>query len=477
MTESLIHAAARRSLLATTMALVLLTGCATRTPFEKPAAALPDHWVHGAAAAMAAQSVLAVQLPPAFAHDEQLQALLAVIADSSRELAATALKVRKAQLQAGLAGNARWPQPTAGANAQTSRPLGDGGQTIKSYGANLGLAYELDLWRRLETEHDMARWEAQATAEDRRNVHLSLLATAGSLYYQLGSLNQRVRLTEANLDNARRTLGLVEAQYRFGAASALELAEARQSLRTQQASFEQLIQQRVETRNALAVLSDGRDLSAYEPQSLPEQGIATLPAGLPASLLSRRPDLQAAEIRLRRGLAAVDTARTSFYPAITLNTTAGGTSSELHNVLSNPVGTLAASIALPFINIGKARRTTAIAQADFDQAALEFQRSLLTAFAEVDNALSAGVRLSEQQSYLNAALADAVTAERLYEARYREGAVALRDWISAQDRRRQAEMAAVENRYGRYGNAITSLKSLGIPLSSANNVVDTAAVE
>lgn len=449
--------------------LVLLAGCATRTPFQAPANPLPERWAHGAPVAAAEQVPAASLMPPALANDAGLLELLTVIADSNRELAATALKVRKAQLQAGLAGNARWPQPTAGANAQTNRPLDGDGATSKTYGANLGVAYELDLWRRLETEHDMARWEAQATAQDRRNVRLSLLATAGSLYYRLGLLNARVGLTQASLDNARRTLGLVQAQYQHGAASALELAEARQSLRTQQASFEQLVQQRVEARNALAVLGDGRDLSALEPSALPDHGIAMLPAGLPASLLSRRPDLQAAEIRLRRSLAAVDVARTSFYPTFSLNASVGGTSSELRHALSNPLGTLAAGLVLPFINIGKATRTTAVAQADFDQAVIAFQQSLQTAFAEVDNALSASVQLRQEQGHLDAAQADAVLAERLYEARYREGAVALRDWILAQDRRRQAEMSVIENRYNRYANAITALKSLGVPLPAADS--------
>lgn len=461
MTQAL--AFTRRHRVAAALGLALLaTGCAMRTPFDLPPGGLPTAWTHGAAAE--AEAPAEILVPQAFRQDAKLHALLTVVQEANRELAASAVKLRRAQLQAGLADNALWPQPSGGLNADAGKPLRHGGDTTRSHGTNLSLAYEVDVWNRLGTLRDMAQWETRATGEDRRSVRISLLATAGSLYFRLGLLNDRVRIGEANLADARRTLALVQVQYAHGAASALELAEARQTLQGQEVQFAQLIQQRVEARNALAVLADGRDLSGYEPQALPDYAVAPLPAGLPAALLSQRPDLRAGEIRLRRLLASVDTTRTSFYPGLSLTASAGSSSSEIRNLLSNPVGTLAANLALPFLNLGRARLTTAIARTEFDEAALVFQQSLLTAFTEVDNALSAGVQLHLEQRHLQAALDDARIAERLYELRYREGAIGLRDWISAQDRRRQAEVAALENRYNRFGNAITVLKALGTPI-------------
>lgn len=469
--------------------LPLLTACVARTPFEAPVVPLPTHWVHAAPAQpdRGPPAIDASLVPSAFTDDGALRALLTRIDKDNLSLAATALRVQRARLLAGLADQARRPQVGASATAQVGRPLDGAGSTDKAFGTTLGLALEVDLWGRLGAEYDLAGWEARASAEDHRQVRLTLLATAAALYYRLGLLNDRVRLGEANIDNAGRTRELVEARYQLGAASALEQAEARQSLRTLQAAHEQLLQQRVEARNALATLAapDGAPdqstpdqstpgpsapvlsfsgLSTHEPAQLPTFEIAMLPGGLPVAALAGRPDLQAAEARLRRQLAAVDVARTSFYPAFTLNAGVGGSSETLRRVLADPVGTLAAGLTLPFLNLTRARLTTAVARADFDAAALEFRQALLTAFTEVDNALSAAVRLREEQGHLDAALEAAASAERLYEARYREGAVGLRDWISAQDRHRLAELGVLGNRHDQYVNGIAALKALGIAL-------------
>ena len=467
--------------------LMLLAACVARTPFEAPVVPLPAHWEHAAPALPAHQppapsqrtppAVDASLVPSAFTDDAALRALLSRIDQDNLALAATAQRLQRARLLAGLVDLARWPRADASATSRIDRALDGRGTTDRRFGATVGLAFEVDLWGRLEADSDLAGWEARASAEDFRQLRLSLLATTASLYYRLGLLNDRLRLGEANIVNAGRTRDLVEARYQLGAASALEQAEARQSLRTLQAAHEQVLQQRVEARNALAILI-GPDRAAelpdpasapgqHEPAQLPALEIAMLPGGLPVAALASRPDLQAAEARLRRQLAAVDVARTSFYPAFTLNADVGGSSETLRRVLADPIGTIAAGLALPFLNRSRARLTTAVAQADLDAAALEFREALLTAFTEVDNALSAAVRLREEQGHLEAALAAATSAERLYEARYREGAVGLRDWISAQDRRRLAELGVLGNRHDRYVNGIEALKALGIALPVA----------
>ncbi|MDR2128317.1 MAG: TolC family protein [Burkholderiaceae bacterium] len=449
------------------VALCCVTGCAVRTPFVSPASHLPDTWTNGAITATdgGGGATLTPVVQALLSPDARLRGLLEQVESSNQEFTASALKLHRAQLQSGLADIALWPQPTVGANMQRSRPLDSGAPTARSQGVNMALAYEVDLWSRLGSERDMAQWEARASAADRRNLRITLLATAATLYFRLGLINEQIRANTASLSNARRVLELVQAQYTHGVASALELAEARQVVQSEQASAEQLVQLRVEARNALGVLADGRDLSAYEPDGLPERAPPPAPAGLPAALLSQRPDLQAAELRLRRSLAAVDAARASFYPSLNLTLSGGSSSEDLRGMLSNPVGTLAASLALPFVNAERARLSTAVARTEFDEAVLVFQQSLLTAFAEVDNALSAGVQLAREGTHRQATLADARTAERLYEARYREGAVALRDWLAAQNKRRQAEVALLENRQARLVNAVATLKALGIAMT------------
>ena len=163
------------------------------------------------------------------------------------------------------------------------------------------------------------------------------------------------------MEDARRIVALVRARYEAGAVSGLDVAQAGQNLASQEAAHTQLLQQRVETRNALAILFDRPpEVAAEEPASLPDAALPAIDAGLPASLLGRRPDLRAAEQRLRGALANVDATRTGFYPALSLTGSLGTSSTALGELLRNPVATLGAGLALPFLQWNTARLTVAL---------------------------------------------------------------------------------------------------------------------
>src|SRR5699024_4275245 len=116
-----------------------------------------------------------------------------------------------------------------------------------------------------------------------------------------------------------------------------------------------------------------------EPQDLQDVTLPAIDAGLPAQLLARRPDLRAAELRLRAALAQVKITARSYYPTLTLTGSLGSTSSALARVLSNPVATLGAGLALPFLNIREARLSTRIAGTQYEMAVKQFRTTLYTA--------------------------------------------------------------------------------------------------
>ena len=207
------------------------------------------------------------------------------------------------------------------------------------------------------------------------------------------------------------------------------------------------MQQRVEVRNAIAVLRDGqRWPEADEPQDLDAIAHPRLPAAVPAELLGRRPDLRAAELRLRQAFANVDITRTRYYPTFSLSAGAGGSSSELTEVLRDPVGSLGAALALPLLGWNAMRIDVQAAKVDLEIAIATFRQTLRQAFAEVDDALSARNTLGDQLAARSAALAEAVEIERLYEVRYRAGATPLRVWLDAQESRRSAEIICARRR-------------------------------
>jgi len=263
-------------------------------------------------------------------------------------------------------------------------------------------------------------------------------------------------------------VALAEVKYRAGAASALDLVQARQALASQRAAAELLVLQRTQARNALALLFDQAPQNAVpEPKLLPDAVLPEVAAGLPASLLGRRPDLRAAELRLRELLANVDTTRASFYPSFTLTGSLGSSSTSLLNVLQDPVGVLGAGLTLPFVQWNTMTLSVKISDTHYQEAVLNFRQALYTSLGEVENALSGRDRYLAESVQLEQALALARSAEALLEVRYRAGLTNIQFWLDAQETRRSAEKALLENRLNRYKNTVTLYQALGGDLHQA----------
>ena len=307
------------SLLALTAALVL-SGCASlNTPYTAPATTAPAQWVHTGANGSATQPAVDSTAPwwHSF-NDPQLGTLIDTALERNNDLAAAAWRVRQARLQADMAASDLLPTPSGSLSSGASRAL-DGGNrsTSRNSGASLGLSYEVDLWGRLAQTRNAQQWEAEATQQDRQATALTLAGTTASLYWQIAYLNERLAHADQSLAYTQRTLALVQVQYRAGSVSALELREAEASLASQTASRTQLVQQRVEARNALAILFDTAPGDAVlasvlpqEPQRLPTAALPTVAAGLPAELLNSLPAAQKLRLPMAPGSRSMNLANT-----------------------------------------------------------------------------------------------------------------------------------------------------------------------
>ncbi|WP_305805795.1 efflux transporter outer membrane subunit [Stenotrophomonas sp. YIM B06876] len=394
--------------------------------------------------------------------DTRLDRLVAAALDANADLAAAGLRLHRARLQAGLATTDLWPVVNGSLGSSGSRAIDTGDSVRRSNSASVSLGWEIDLWGRLRTQRDVAQWEASASAEDRENTVLLLVGEICRQYWQLAYLNQSIASGEDNLERLRKTRELVQVQFDAGAVSRLQVNEAAQNLESQRASQSQLLQQRVETRNAITVLLDGNPWpQADEPQNLDDASSPALAAGIPADLLARRPDLRAAELRLRQSLASIKLAATRYYPALSLTGSVGSSSGSLSEVLSNPVATLGAGLSLPFLRFREMQLDTRIAGTSYQIAATGFRTTLYTALAEVDNALSAREQLTQQVASAQASFDAAVEVERLYAVRYRAGATDLRIWLDAQQTRRSAELSLAQIRRGQLLNDVTLFQALG----------------
>ncbi|EAY66601.1 Outer membrane protein [Burkholderia cenocepacia PC184] len=454
---AIMHSSPLHRLGAFACATVLLAGCAGARHDPLPAVAMPANW----AAPVAADAPAATGDWWRSFGDPQLDALIDDALRANNDLAIGAIRVYRAQLQAGLVDTNLTPNVTLGANGAVSRTL-DTHQMSRSSGVNGSLSYEIDLWGRLAALRDAARWEADATAADLEAARLSLIGTTAALYWQIGYLNRQIALGDANIAYAARTLALVRSRHTAGAVSGLDLAQAEQSLAAQRAAQTQLIQQRTENRHALAIMFDrSPQQRAAEPAALPDAAPPDVAAGLPASLLGRRPDLRAAEFRLRESLAQVDATRTSFYPTFTLTGSAGTTSTSLERVLTNPVGTLGLGLALPFIQWNTMQLQIRVSKSQYEEAVVGFRQRLYTALAEVENALSARVQLEREAEQRALSLAQAQRAERLAAARFAAGATAVQPWLDQQQVLRSAQSADELTRLNRLNNQMKLYRALG----------------
>ena len=207
-----------------------------------------------------------------------------------------------------------------------------------------------------------------------------------------------------------------------------------------------------------------QQLNIQEPSRLPRIALPNIAAGLPADLLSRRPDLRASELRLRKALASKDANKASYYPSVSLTgslTTGGGSNTSLSQVLSNPAAILGAGLSLPFLQWNDMKRDLQVNELEYEKSIIQYRQTLYQAFADVENSLSARNELDKQVQLQERNVQLAEKAEHLTEVRYRNGAIALKNLLDAQETTRNARLALIQTKQSQYNAYVTLMQALG----------------
>ncbi|ENX07733.1 MULTISPECIES: efflux transporter outer membrane subunit [Acinetobacter] len=439
-----------------------LAGCSAvvKTPYNAPTVQVPQQFQYDAQKNR--QVNLTDQWWTLF-NDAQLNQLVDQVLARNSDLSVAGITLKQARLQADLTANKQGLRTSSTVSTGHSYNLNSGDGSDRGLTTSAGVSYELDLFGKLASQTEASRWEALATEQDLQATAQSLVGTTAKLYWQLGYLNERYQTVQQNLASTQKTYSLVQSQYKAGAVSGLDLTQAEQSVQSQKASLSQIEQQRVETRTALAVLlhEPVQQLNIKEPAQLPRNALPSIAVGLPADILSRRPDLQASELRLRKTLATKDATKASYYPSINLTGSLGSTSTSLTQLLKNPALTLGASLSLPFLQYNDMKKDIAISDLEYEKAITQYRQTLYQAFADVENALSNRTQLNQQVQLQqrNVELAD--KTERLTEVRYRNGAIALKNLLDAQETTRNARLSLVETKQNQYNAYVTLMQALG----------------
>lgn len=380
--------------------------------------------------------------------DSGLNALVAQALANNVDLKQAAISVNKALYQANILGANLVPEYNASVGANASRNL-DTRENSRRYSSQLGLSYELDLWRRLNATASAQVWEQRATEQDLAATRLTVANNVADAYFQVAYLNEAVKLTEQSIEHYRQILQIARSKYRHGRAASIEVTQAEQSLLSAQNSLLALQQSRETTE---AILRNLLNLRPGQPMAVPSADFR-LPEGgkvdldIPISTLSARPDLIAADYRLQSALKSQQAQYRSWYPSITLNAALSTGSEHSRNLFNVPLLGGSVSLNLPFLNWHTLLWRDRSAEADFENAKLAFEKALTTALNEV----YANYRQyqSSRQMLGNMHRRHRLNVEnsRYYRVRYQNGRNELKDWLAALNTEYGSAQALFDSHY------------------------------
>lgn len=401
--------------------------------------------------------------------DPALDDLIARALAANQDLHAAAARVEQSRALAGLARSDYWPQVAADGSVTRERTSSTTDivmpeTKITTYRAPLVLAWELDLFGRVRRLNESARADAAANAATFDALRLALTADVAASTFSLRALERELALVEQSVALRRRALDLIDARRRNGSATDLDHARAETELAVTEAEAAALKNRRAALQNALAVLV-GAPAPAFEHGAAGAAPTLPLrvPEGLPATLLERRPDLAAAEHALVAASARTGVAKAAFFPSISLTGSGGYASGEVDALFrgDSRVWSIGPSIYLPIFQGGRNRANLARSRAAYDEAIARYRQSVLIAFREVQDALTATRLLAEQSVAQERALIAARRATALAQTRYDAGYVSYLEVIDAQRTSLATERASAQLEAQRLNASVALIKALG----------------
>ncbi|MDD2061314.1 efflux transporter outer membrane subunit [Pseudomonas sp. GD03860] len=402
----------------------------------------------------------------------QLNQLIQQARHKSFDLAAAAARVRQAQASAVIAGAPLLPEVKFGLDASRQRLLrGDGfdqldasdyERTSTSFDTRLSASYEIDFWGGKRAARDSALHGLDASRFDRQTVELTLLGGVANSYLQSLALAEKVRIARLNLANAKDVLNLVQTRFDSGSATALELAQQRSLVAGQARQVPLFEQQLQEARITLATLL-GEPVQRLPPIQEAIEGLRWpgIGSGVPSDLLSRRPDIAAAEARLAAARADVTVARAAMLPSFTLGADVGSGADTFARILRSPYYTLSAGLTAPIFNNGRLSAERDKARAVEEELLENYRASIIAGFADVEKALAGIGGVDNQRQWQDQEVEQARIAFALSQNRYRAGAETLLTVLETQRTLYQAQDQQVQLRLARLQGSVALYKALG----------------
>ncbi|MFC0250279.1 efflux transporter outer membrane subunit [Massilia consociata] len=452
---------------ASTIALVvaagLLGGCAAGPAYQRPTTPEPaafkeaEGWVPAAPAD-------ALERGPWWQlfDDQVLNVLAAGVEVSNQNVAVAVANYAQARALVQQQRAALFPGVSLGLGGERGGVRGEGADT--AYRLNLGGSWEPDVWGRLRAGVTGAQANAEATAADLASARLSAQGELAANYFAVRALDAQRALLARTIAGYERELQITQNRFNVGLAARTDVLQAETQLANARNDALGLNRQRAQFEHAIAVLV-GRAPADFTLAPLPEWRVhvPSIPVGVPATLLQRRPDIAAAERDVAAANADIGIARSAYFPNIGLSGslgTGGSRVSDLFSV-SNAVWSFGLSAAQSVFNAGATRAGVAGAEARHQAAVARYRQTVLNAFADVENQLTA-VRVLEQQQELRRVASEAADkVEQQIMNRYRAGQVGYSEVVQAQATALNARRSLVQVQADRQTAAVALIQALG----------------
>lgn len=451
---------------ASALLVSLLIGCAGTSAPERPATPIPASY----AVAQPADSNGAT-LPgwQRFFPDTRLQRLIAAALERNHDLQAAVARVGEARAIYGIQKADQIPTVALGASDTRGRTPADlrlpGTPAVgEQYQVSLGIAaYELDFWGRVASLKQAALAQYLATEEARNTLAIAVVAAVADTDLLERELDERIALARRTVASREEALRIAQRRFELGATSELIPRQVETLLTAARSELAALERQRAQNHAALVLLV-GDDPDPLPSARLDDNGVMTdLPAGLPAELLNRRPDIRAAEHQLEAAHASIAAARAAFFPRIALTAGSGTASTELNQLFRANANawSFVPSLSLPLFDSGRLQANLDLAEARRNIAVANYEGTVQAAFRDVNTALTARYWLEQQLAAQRDLLHAQAERTRLAELRYAQGSSSYMEVLDARRELFAAEQGVVQLRRARLSASVALYRALG----------------
>lgn len=445
---------------------LLVAGCATPAAVDPAAVpATPGTFKEGTG--------LWVATPPAEQQargewwkafqDPALDDLLQRAAQANTSIQAAAARLAQARALLRSADADRLPQVGAAVGASRDNTTLADRTPLTSIRAGLNLSYEVDLVGRLKASSTAASLDAQSREALLQSTRLLVQADVAQSYLALRALDEERALVRDTAQAYRDTLDLVERRYRAGDVAELDVARVRTQVASTESDALALDRRRAEIEHAIAVLVGEAASNFSLPATTWSTALPLIPAGVPSTVLARRPDVSAAQRSMQAAQWRVGVAQAAWFPSLSLTASGGYASPELSDLFRASAQTWGIGLlaALPIFDGGRREAGVQSARANLDASLASYREQVLVAFRDVEDQLSALRLLAQQSEAQGRAVSAAARATQLSQSRYRNGLVSQLDLLDAQRSELANRRQALQVRSAQYQATVGLVRALG----------------